>query len=112
MIKQTLQELRIVLELYGSASRLSPHIAILWPVVRTHILLRYDSAHDLRAVSELGQLVSRWRTEARASITEVLSAEEEGEALLQTFDWKKDPPDMVQTSERDWAAFRKRHSCS
>ena len=70
------------------------------------------TAHDLRAVSELDHLLSRWRTEARATIAEVLRAEEESEALLQTFNWSRDPPDVVQTSERDWAAFRKRHSCS
>lgn len=82
MITHTLQDLAIVLELYGSAAILSPHISVVFPFVRAKLRLRYLTNDDYAALILLESFVNRWQTEARAAMTEVLFTEEEGQALF------------------------------
>lgn len=98
-----MRDLAIVLELYGSASILSPHISVVWPFVRARLRLRYLDRHDYTSLSLFETFVERWQTEARAAITEVLSTEEEGRALLRTFKWK--PASTWQASQGDNREF-------
>ena len=102
-ITTTLRDLSIVLELYGSASILSPHISVVWPFVRAKLRLHYRTSYDYISIYLLEDFVRRWETESRAAMTEVLSTQEEGRALLRTFRWQ--PESKWQVSSGEYREF-------
>ena len=92
----TLDDLAKVLQEqeYGSLALLSPHVDMVWPIIRAH--LDHPEGLQLRHAQLMLARMRGLQSEARNDMNQVLSVDERGRRLLQAFQWKPfDWPDWT-----------------